>query len=223
MYDDSSYYGERICDEYDDKNNFMVPETSMGYFVYKVVGGVFDDIQDMISQFINDCDILSADASSLDKFWGVSYDLPRPTIGEAPDTRLLTDEEYRIYLYLSNCQLITVEDIIIAAGKCFNTEDKTVYINTLDEYLQTVDHPHYTSIEENGSNLHKRLDDDSDKYITNFEEDENTAAIAGRLSRTAGNQKVVNIPFQEWNPLFLEFLENIITVNRSVLIREYTI
>lgn len=221
MYDDSSFYGDRICDEYDDKNNLMVPETPAGFLIYKIVGGVFDDMQEMVSKFLRDCDILSADASSLDKFWGVSYDMPRPTLPLSG--RLLSDDEYRVYLYLRNCQLITRLDIRLACEKCFAVDDYEIYISESDDYLESVDHIHYISREYNGSNLQKRSDDESNQFVTDFDDDEDVARIYSKLAEVGANQKVINIPYNGWGIEFLHFLGKFLTIDNSLAIREYEI
>ena len=144
-YDDTSFYGDMIFDEYDDKNNLMNPETPVGFLFYHILGDGFDKMSDMCSKFLNDLNILSADASSLDKYWGISYNLPRPTLPVSG--RLLTDEEYRVYMYLLNCRLITVEDILINFNKCFGLEDNGVYLSEETNYLEATDHLSYEAKE----------------------------------------------------------------------------
>ena len=61
--------------------------------------------------------------NSLDTFWGRSYNLERPSISYTLDgvtfSRALTDDEYKIYLYLRNHRLLTQKDILVAFGNCF--------------------------------------------------------------------------------------------------------
>ena len=98
-YDNTSYYGDMLCDEYDDKCNFINPQSPTGFYIYHIIGDGLDIMSDLCSKFMNDFSILTADTKGLDKFWGVSYNLPRPTLPISE--RLLTDEEYKIYLYLT--------------------------------------------------------------------------------------------------------------------------
>lgn len=218
-YDDTSWYGDLLVDEYDDKNNFMTPESPVGYYVYKLVGGSIDKMQEMSSKFLNDFSILSADASSLDYFWGLSYNMPRPTL---PDSgRLLTDDEYRVYLYLRNCQLITERDILVCMGNAFRLNDYEVYMGEISNYLETSDHLNYTSIEYDGSNLHKTLDDETKQFVTNHEEDEDTEVFESKLSETADTIQVVYIPYQGWDSEFLIFMTQYISVKGDLSILEY--
>ena len=61
--------------------------------------------------------------NSLDTFWGRSYNLERPSISYTIDgvtfSRALTDDEYKIYLYLRNHRLLTQKDVLVAFGNCF--------------------------------------------------------------------------------------------------------
>lgn len=220
-YDDTSFYGDMIFDEYDDKNNLMNPETPVGFLFYHILGDGFDKMSDMCSKFLNDFNILSADASSLDRYWGISYNLPRPTL---PDSgRLLSDEEYRVYLYLLNCRLITVEDILINLQKCFGLEDNEVYLSEETNFLKVTDHLNYEVVETVTSNLHKRDDDVSKDFVTNFDEDEDTEVFQGLLSTVEEGVTVINVPFNNWDSEFLKFLEPHISIKGNLMIREYSL
>lgn len=220
-YDDTSFYGDMIFDEYDDKNNLMNPETPVGFLFYHILGDGFDKMSDMCSKFLNDFNILSADASSLDKYWGISYNLPRPTL---PDSgRLLSDEEYRIYLYLLNCRLITVEDILINFNKCFGLEDNEVYLSEETNYLEATDHLSYEAEETVTSNLHKREDDNTKDFITTFDEDDDTEVFESLLSTSEETVTVINIPWNNWDSEFLKFLEPYISIKGNLGIKEYSL
>ena len=122
-----SMNGELICDEYLPEGNPMNPESPFGLFLYLIIGGGFDEMDNMTSTFINDCDVISANANSLDRFYGASLGMPRPVIVENNTERLLTDKEYRAYLYLRNCQLVTRLDLLSAFGHCMgdnNSDDE---------------------------------------------------------------------------------------------------
>ena len=222
MYDNSSINGDFICDDYDDKNNFMIPETPTGYYVYKVIGGGFDRMDDWDSQFLQDLDILSCDAGSLDLFWGVSYNMPRPSIGEP--ARPLTDDEYRVYLYLRNCQLLTMQDIMICLGKCFNKNTdygtEEIYVTEISHYLEATDHLIYDAKTDETTDLGKRDDDTSKHFITSFSDDADTETFDGYLVPLGETQSVINIPYNNWSSDFLEFMEQYISIKGDLLLRE---
>lgn len=220
-YDDTSFYGDMIFDEYDDKNNLMNPETPVGFLFYHILGDGFDKMSDMCSKFLNDLNILSADASSLDKYWGISYNLPRPTLPVSG--RLLTDEEYRVYMYLLNCRLITVEDILINFNKCFGLEDNGVYLSEETNYLEATDHLSYEAEETVTSNLHKREDDNTKHFITTFDEDDDTEVFESHLSTVEETVTVINIPPNGWESEFLKFLEPFIGIKGNLKIKEYVL
>lgn len=232
-YDGSSDYGDFICDEYDEQNNFMNPPSSTGYYVYKVVGGALDKMKEMTSTFMNDYSVLSADHRSLDYFWGLSYKMPRPTIGTGASERLLTDDEYRIYLYLRNSQLITMQNLIINLGKCFNHDDLTVTFEYEEHGLETVDHPHYIADVTETSDLAKHGEDSPEgpdtgpHFVTDYSQDsDDTELIRGVLTVQPQTQLICLVPPPNiegggnWDPLFLEFLEQYISLKGNVILRE---
>lgn len=220
-YDDTSFYGDMIVEEYDEKNNFMNPFSPVGFLFYHLLGDGFDIMSEMCSKFLNDFSILSCDASSLDKYWGVSYNLPRPKLPNSE--RLLTDEEYRIYLYLLNCRLITVEDILINFSKCFGLEDYEVYLTEETNYLKVTDHINYQSEETISSNLHKREDDNSKHFVTDFDSDEDTEVFESLLSTSEETITVITIPYQNWDDEFLQFMEPFISIKGNLQIKEYNL
>ena len=66
-YDDTSITGDEICDYYYDiSNNFMNPPSPTGYFIYKILGGCFDWLNDLISQFRIDYSILDCDVGTVE-------------------------------------------------------------------------------------------------------------------------------------------------------------
>ena len=218
-YDDTSYYGDLIVDEYDDKCNFIGTHTPMGYLAYHLLGDGFDLMSDLCSKFMNDFSILTADTRGLDAFWGVSYNLPRPTLPNSE--RLLTDDEYKIYLYLRNCRLITKEDLIINFDKCFGFDDYEIVLSDEQSYLETTDHLNYTADETVTSNLHKNSEDTSLHFVTDYENDEETELIESGLSTEEELVTVINIPYNEWDKEFLEFMEQYISIKGNIKIKEY--
>lgn len=217
-YDDSSFYGDLICDEYDEENNFMNPPSSTGDYVYHIIGYGLDLMNEMCSQFMNDFNILTANTKGLDNFWGLSYNMKRPEI----DGRLMTDDEYKIYLYLRNCRLMTREDIEICFNNCFSTDDYGVYFDYEDIYMEGVDHIHYQSVTDDSSNLKKRSDDTSKDYVINFEnEEEDVKLVKGYLSKNEDTNLIIYIPFGNWDEAFLTYLEPYISIKGNIKIKEY--
>ena len=218
-YDDTSFNGDLIVDEYDDHNNFVGTNTPMGYLVYHLLGDGFDLMAEQCSKFMNDFSILSASASSLDNFWGVSYNMPRPTLPNSE--RKLTDEEYRVYLYLLNCRLLTREDLLINMQKCFGLDDYEIVLSDEAFYLEASDHPNYEAEDTISSNLHKRDDDTTLHFVTDFANDETTELIEGGLSEQGELVTVINIPYKNWDSEFLEFMEQFVSVKGNLKIKEY--
>ena len=220
-YDNSSYYGDLIVGEYDDKCNFIGTNTPMGYLAYHLLGDGFDLMSELCSKFMNDFSILTADTRGLDKFWGVSYNLPRPTLPNSE--RLLTDEEYKVYLYLRNCRLLTREDLLINFGKCFAFDDYEVVLSDEQLYLEATDHLNYTADETVSSNLHMNSEDTSLHFVTDYSNDETTEKIESGLSTEEELVTVINIPYQNWDKEYLMFLEQFISIKGNIKIKEYTL
>lgn len=139
----------------------------------------------------------------------------------APSTRLMTDEEYRIYLYLRNCRLLTLEDLEINFNKCFGLDNYDVKFFYEQAYLQTVDHLNYESIETTSSNIAKNSEDDGLNFIINHDSDEETLKLQGGLSSYEQKYLVVSIPANNWDKNFLEYMEQYVSVKGNVKIREY--
>lgn len=218
-YDDTSFNGDLIVDEYDDHNNFIGTNTPSGFLVYHLLGDGFDLMAEQCSKFMNDFSILSASASSLDKFWGVSYNMPRPTLPTSE--RKLSDDEYRVYLYLRNCRLLTREDLLINMGKCFGLDDYEIVLSDEAFYLEASDHPNYEAEDTISSNLHKRDDDTTLHFVTDYSNDETTEVIESGLSEEGELVTVINIPYNDWDSEFLEFMEQFVSVKGNLKIKEY--
>ena len=222
-YDDSSFYGDLLCYEYDEQNNFMNPQSSFGFLVYYLLGGGFDMMSDMCNKFLNDLSLLSADSSSLDKFWGVSYGMPRPKLYVGTENeRYLTDDEYRVYLYLRNCRLMTRQDIEVNMNKCFALDDYDCYFSEESVYLNATDHRVYTPATTPLSNIAKNISDTSkDFIISSSEQYDDVHSIEGNLSESTDRLLVINVPFQNWDSTFLAFMEQYISVKGNLRLKEY--
>lgn len=268
-YDDSSLTGDEICDyHYDIENNFMNPPSPTGFFIYKVIGGCFDWLNDLIAQFridysILDCNVgdveivngfpeepninhsyyvtnyttsggsftkytydgsewvsetVSGDVlNSLDVFWGRSYNLVRPHLSYTSDgatySRVLTDEEYRIYLYLKNHQLLTMKDLLVAFTNAFGSaETGTTLLNS----IHTVDHKTYDNPPFSNDSLRAYDDEDMDITTDKIVDKDGVNLINNRLAQ--GTTSIL-IPDDGWDEEYLRFLESFISVKGNILIR----
>lgn len=138
-------------------------------------------------------------------------------------TRLMTDEEYKIYLYLRNCRLITKEDLLINFNKCFGFDDYPIVFSDETFYLEATDHLNYEPADTVSSNLHKNSEDTSLHFVTDYSNDETTETIESGLSTEEELVTVINIPYNNWDKEFLEMLEQYISIKGNIKIKEYTL
>lgn len=267
-YDNSSLTGDEICDyHYDIENNFMNPPSPTGFFIYKVIGGCFDWLNDLIAQFRIDYSILDCNVgdveivnsfpeepninhsyyvtnytttggsftkysfvdgewvsetvtddilNSLDVFWGRSYNLVRPHLSYTSDgttsARVLTDEEYRIYLYLKNHQLLTMKDLLVAFGNAFGSAEVST---TLLNSIHTVDHKRYDNPPFTNVTLAAYDEDDTDIITDNLVDKSGVNVVNDRLAQ--GTTSIL-IPDDGWDEQFLRFLESFISIKGNILI-----
>ena len=267
-YDNTSLTGDEICDYYYDiENNLINPESPTGYFLYKVIGGCFDWLNDLIVQFrtdysILDCNVGSVEIvkdfpeepnighiyyvtnytttggsftkysydgtewvsetvtddvlNSLDTFWGRSYNLTRPVLSYISDgdtySRVLTDDEYRIYLYLMNHQLLTMKDLLVAFTNAFGSaETSTTILNS----IHTVTHKEYDNPPFSNVTLAAYDNDDTNIITDNLVDKSGVDVINDRLA-----QGVISIfiPDVGWDEHYLGFLESFISIKGNILI-----
>ena len=138
-------------------------------------------------------------------------------------TRLLSDEEYRVYLYLRNCRLITKEDLLINFNKCFGFDDYPIVFSDENFYLEATDHLNYEPTDTVSSNLHKNSEDTTLHFVTDYSNDETTETIESGLTTEEELVTVINIPYNNWDNEFLEMLEQYISIKGNIKIKEYTL
>ena len=162
--------------------------------------------------------------NTLDTFWGKSYQLPRIEISyldenEILQKRQMTDDEYKIYLYLKNHPLMTVKDLTTAFTRCFSVSDKEndVYmsIETGADILRFVDHPNYDNF--TNPSLEK-MDANDTNALTDFLEDANYDVVSDE--KTVREIIMINIPNQNLDQHFLDFLETFISIKGNVKINQ---
>ena len=220
-----SINGEIICDEYLPENNPVNPESSFGWFIYLIIGGGFDKMDEMTNTFINDCDIMSTTPKRLDRLYGANLGYPRPTITDGESDRLLTDKEYAVYLYLRRSQLLTRLDLLSVFSHCMGDDTNDDVYNgvtvtkEVNAQWHSVDHLHYTSPVTDESNIGKNSPDDLN-HIVRQGSTEEVYTIPAKTSYTGEYVTVVNIPSNDWSSAFLDFLTEFISIRGNVLIRE---
>jgi len=219
--------GEIICDEYLPEGNPVNPESPFGLFIYLIIGGAFDDMDNMTNTFINDCDVMSANHKSLDRFYGASLGYPRPTITDGADERLLTDREYAAYLYLRKSQLITKLDLLSVFSHCMGDEtldeayNGVTVTDEINSQWQAVDHLHYESpTDDPSSNIGRNSSSDKNVIVDHDSTEEGIYTIPSRTRYTGEYITYVNIPAAGWSSAFLSFLTDFISIRGNVLIRE---
>lgn len=162
--------------------------------------------------------------NTLDTFWGKSYQLPRIEItyideNEVLQKRQMTDDEYKIYLYLKNHPLMTVKDLTTAFTRCFSVSDKEddVYMSIENgaDILRFVDHPNYDNF--TNPSLEK-MDANDTNALTDFLEDANYDVVSDE--KTVGEIIMINIPNKNWDSHFLKFLETFISIKGNVRINQ---
>lgn len=267
-YDGSSLVGDSICEDYYDiSNNLMNPESSVGYFFYKIIGGAFDDLYKLVNQFRIDLSLLDCNVGSnyivdtapetfeeniiyyvpvytsnekevfkkyinideytyvsnvknaLDTFWGHSYGFIRPSISYVQDGvifhRLLTDEEYKIYLYLRNHRLMTKKDLIVAFSNAFNTDDESIQLTTFNlDNGSMVNHKQYDEPVFSNDSLSK-YDESDINAITDMLNDSEVKLISDKITQSSIIMIVVP---GEWDENFLYYLEQYSSIKGNVLI-----
>lgn len=267
-YDNSSLTGDEICDYYYDiENNLINPESPSGYFIYKILGGAFDWLNDLVTQFRIDISILDCNVgnveivnsfpeepdtshtyyvtnyttsggsftkysyvndewvsetitddilNSLDVFWGRSYNLVRPHLsydsGGNTYSRVLSDDEYRIYLYLKEHQLLTMKDLLVAFGNAFDSAEVTT---TILNSIHTVDHRSYDNPSFSNVTLSAYDNSDTDVITDKLVDRTGVNVINDRLAQ--GTVSIL-IPDSGWDEHFLTFLESFISVKGNILI-----
>ena len=193
------------------------PNTNHTYYVtqYTTTGGSFTKYSyvdgEWVSETVTD-DVLN----SLDVFWGRSYNLVRPHLSYTSDgatySRVLTDEEYRIYLYLKNHQLLTMKDLLVAFSNAFGSaETGTTLLNS----IHTVDHRKYDVPQFSNDTLKAYDDEDTDITTDLLVDKEGVNLVYNRLAQGTIS---IQIPDDGWDENFLSLLEEFISIKGNILI-----
>ena len=276
-YDNSSTYGDEISDYYYDiENNLMNPPSPVGYFIYKIVGGCFDWLDELVNQFRIDLSILDCNVSgiqivkelpteanintiyyipiyaasgntftkyeyvddswesstietkvlnTLDTFWGRSYNLERPHVGYVEDgviySRMVTDDEYKIYLYLRNHRLMTRQDLLVAFTNAFgvseDSDDVSIGTSGLED-IHMVNHKYYDVPPFTNVTLAAYDPEDKEIVIDDMHSSMDVNIVIDK--KTEGTIITVFIPNQQWDTYFLSLLEEYISIKGNVKISQ---
>lgn len=276
-YDNTSVNGDEIADYYYDiENNLMNPPSPVGYFLYKVVGGCFDWLDELINQFRIDLSVLDCNVggvqlvkelptepntkliyyvptyntntntytkyeyingswntstvetkvlNTLDTFWGNSYNLERPSLSYVQDgviySRMLTDDEYKKYMYLLNHRLVTRQDLLVAFENAFgDSEDGTdVTLGTMNlSDTHMVNHKYYDDPAFTNVTLAAYDPEDKEIVIDDMHSSMDVNVVIDK--KTPGTIITVIIPNQQWDKHFLTFLEDYISIKGNVKISQ---
>ena len=60
-------------------------------------------------------------------------------------------------------------------------------------------------------------------FVTDFDADETTETIESGLSTVEDTVTVINIPYQNWDSEFLEYMEQFVSVKGNIKIKEYAL
>ena len=127
-------------------------------------------------------------------------------------TRLLSDEEYRVYLYLKNHQLLTMKDLLVAFTNAFGSaETSTTLLNS----IHTVDHKRYDTPPFTNVTLAGYDEDDTDIITDNLVDKSGVNVVNDRLAQ---GTTTILIPDDGWDEEYLRFLESFISVKGNILI-----
>lgn len=125
-----------------------------------------------------------------------------------PSERPLTDDEYRVYLYMNLCRLLTLQDIRIVSERCFNTENDSVTITKVPSGIfQLTD---------------MLTDNQSIAGVTDYLTNDSEVHLTDMLSRNVATFTQINIPAQGWDSNFLALVKEFASLKGNVLIQEVT-
>lgn len=217
-YDDTSFYGDLFCMNYDGENNPIHPPSPFGFFLYHIIGHTFDSMDDIVTDFMNNSNILYCD-EKLINYYGRQYNIPNPFF----NNRFLTPEEYRIYIYLKKCRLLTIEDLQVCFNNCMSFDEYEVKVTKVEpDILEVIDHLNYESNDDwTISNILANTEDDGADKITNHAEDENYDKLKGKFGHNYNLEVIVEIPENGWAQDFLDLLMTFISVKGNVKVQEY--
>ena len=126
--------------------------------------------------------------------------------------RPLNDDEYRIYLYLKNHQLLTMKDLLVAFGNAFGSaETSTTVLNS----IHTVDHKTYDNPPFSNDSLRAYDDEDMDITTDKLVDKDGVNLINNRLAQGITS---ILIPDEGWDEEYLRFLESFISIKGNILI-----
>ena len=128
--------------------------------------------------------------------------------------RPLTDEEYKIYLYLKNHQLLTIKDILTSFTNAFGSAETTT---TVLNSIHTVDHKKYDDPSFTNDTLTAYDSDDTDIITDKITDKSGVDVINDRMAQ---GTLTIQIPDNDWDEEFLTLLEEFISIKGNILISQ---
>lgn len=159
--------------------------------------------------------------NSLDTFYNRSFGFVRPRISYVENGvvfhRLMTDDEFKIYLYLRNHRLMTRKDIIVAFSNAFNTENETIQLTTTNlDNASMVDHKQYDNPPFSNDTLMRYNDTDNDMVTDKINDSDNAFIVSDKI--TESSIILIKVP-GEWDKNFLSLLEQYSSIKGNVLLQ----
>ena len=194
-------------DEPDIKHDYYVPN-------YTTTGGSFTKYSYDGTRW-NSETITGDVLNSLDVFWGKSYNLIRPVLSYVSNgntySRTLADDEYKIYLYLQNHQLLTMKDLLVAFSNAFGDAETTT--TTLNS-IHTVDHKTYDNPPFSNSTLSAYDSNDLDIVTDKLVDKSGVCLVVDRMAQGTVTISVPGV----YDEHFLTLLESFISIKGNILI-----
>ncbi len=112
----SLYYGDMLCDHFDEENNMVNPPSDTGWYLYNLFGYVFDNIQSLLSDMVLNIDPITCELLYLDII-AEEFGLKRKDGW--------SDEYWRALIIYYYYNLETVKGIEFVLSRIYNHRNKS--------------------------------------------------------------------------------------------------
>lgn len=224
-YDDSSVHGDEICDYYYDlSNNFMNPPSPLGFFIYKIIGGAFDRIDEVINQFRIDLSILECNVGKIEIVDAFPSDANQDHVYYVPNYSV-TGVSYTKYEYIedewvsSNVETKVLNSLDTFWGKSYQLTRPTIsYIEDGVSYSRKLTDKEYKVYLYLRNHRLMTKEDLLNAFNNAFGDDENTVTITTTNlndSNIVNHREYDNPPFSNdtlvsYNPLDMSIVTDYI-------------